>query len=53
MTSVQMAAATGLVAIAEQVLPQLQAVLPPWAYAVASALVIIARAIKQPSLSKG
>ncbi|MCY1413196.1 hypothetical protein D9M71_286230 [compost metagenome] len=52
MTSVQVAAATGVVAIAEQVLPQLQAVLPPVAYAVLSAVIIIARAIKQPGLSK-
>lgn len=50
MTSVQLAGLAGGLAIAEQVLPQLQGVIPPAAYAVLSALVIIARAIKQPSL---
>ena len=50
MTSVQIAGATGLLALAEQVLPQLAGVIPPVAYAVLSAVVIIARAVKQPSL---
>lgn len=50
MTSVQVAGVTGALAIADQVLPQLQGVIPPAAYAVLSVLVIIARAIKQPSL---
>lgn len=53
MSSVGVAAATGAIAVAEQLLPQLQAFLPPWVYAVASALIIVARAIKQSSLSKG
>lgn len=52
MTSVQVAAATGALAIADQVLPQLQGVLPPIAYAVLSAVIIIARAIKQPALTR-
>lgn len=50
MTSVQVAGVAGALAIADQVLPQLQGVIPPVAYAVLSVLVIIARAIKQPSL---
>ncbi len=50
MTSVQVAGVAGALAIADQVLPQLQGVIPPAAYAVLSVLVIIARAIKQPSL---
>lgn len=50
MTSVQVAGLTGALAIAEQVLPELQAIIPPAAYAVLSAIVIVARAIKQPSL---
>lgn len=51
MTSVLIAGATGLLAIADQVLPQLAGVIPPGTYAVLSALVIVARAIKQPKLS--
>lgn len=50
MTSVQVAGVAGALAIADQVLPQLQGVIPPAVYAVLSVLVIIARAIKQPSL---
>jgi hypothetical protein len=50
MTSVQVAGAAGALAIAEQVLPELQGIIPPAAYAVLSILVIVARAIKQPSL---
>ena len=52
MTSVLIAGATAALAIAEQVLPVLQGVIPPGTYAVLSALVIVARAIKQPSLSR-
>lgn len=52
MTSVLVAGATGALAIADQVLPALHGVIPPALYAVLSALVIIARAIKQPSLAK-
>lgn len=51
MTSVQVAGLTGLIAIADQVLPQLQGVIPPAAYAVLSVLVIVSRAIKQPRLA--
>jgi hypothetical protein len=51
MSSVQIAGATGLLALAEQFLPQLAGVLPPVAYAVLTALVIVARAVKQPSLN--
>lgn len=52
MSSVLLAGATAALAVADQVLPILQGVVPPFAYAVLSALVILARAIKQPSLSK-
>lgn len=51
MTSVQVAGVAAGLAIAEQVLPQLEGVIPPAAYAVLSVLVIIARAIKQPRLA--
>jgi hypothetical protein len=50
MRSVQVAGATAALAIAEQVLPQLQAIIPPGMYAVLMAVVIIARAIKQSTL---
>ncbi|MNO80622.1 hypothetical protein D3C76_718340 [compost metagenome] len=52
MTSVLIAAATGALAVADQVLPALHGIIPPAAYAVLSALVIVARAVKQPSLAK-
>lgn len=52
MTSVQVAGLTGLLAIAEQVVPQLQAMLPPGIYALLSGLIIVARAIKQPKLGR-
>lgn len=52
MTSVLLAGATAVLAIADQVMPVLQGVVPPAAYAVLSVLVIVARAVKQPSLSK-
>jgi hypothetical protein len=52
MTSVQAASAITVLAIAEQVLPSLQAVLPPIAYGVLGILVIIARVVLQPKLSK-
>ncbi|WP_330114086.1 hypothetical protein SA496_15575 [Pseudomonas sp. JS3066] len=52
MTSVQIAGATGLLALAEQLLPQLAGVIPPVAYAVLTGLVIVARAVKQPALAK-
>lgn len=50
MTSVQVAAATGALAIADQVMPVLQGVIPPAAYAVLSVLMIVARAVYQPKL---
>lgn len=49
-TSVQVAAATGLLAIAEQALPQLQAAMPPIVYAALSAAIVFARLVKQPKL---
>lgn len=52
MTSVQAAGATGILAIADQLMPQLQGVIPPVTYAVLSALIIVARAVKQLKLSK-
>ncbi|MCY1389901.1 hypothetical protein D9M71_47110 [compost metagenome] len=52
MSSVVLAGATGMLAIAEQVVPMLQGVIPPVAYAVLSALIIVARAVKQPALAK-
>lgn len=50
MTSVQAAGAITVLAIAEQLLPSLQAVLPPIAYGVLGVLVMIARVILQPKL---
>lgn len=50
MTSVQVAGLTASLAIAEQVMPQLQGVIPPATYTVLSVLVIVARAVKQNSL---
>lgn len=52
MSSVVIASITGALAVAEQVMPALHGVIPPGAYAVLSALVIIARAVKQPNLIK-
>lgn len=50
MSSVIIAGLTGILAVAEQVMPVLQGVVPPGTYAILSALVIVARAIKQPKL---
>lgn len=50
MHSVQVAGLTGILAIAEQVLPSLQGVIPPVAYAVLMGVLVVARAIKQRSL---
>ena len=47
MRSVQVAGATAGLAIAEQVLPGLQGVIPPGTYAVLMAILILVRAIKQ------
>ena len=52
MTSVQTGAAIAALGIAEQLMPSLQAVLPPIAYGVLGVLVMIARVIMQPKLSK-
>ena len=52
MTSVQAGGAIAVLGIAEQLLPQLQAVLPPIAYGVLGLLVMVARVIFQPKLSK-
>lgn len=50
LTSVQLAGLGVALSVADQVLPQLQAVMPPWAYAIVFALTAVARVIKQPSL---
>jgi hypothetical protein len=50
MSSVIIAGLTGILAVAEQLMPVLQGVVPPGTYAILSALVIVARAIKQPKL---
>ncbi|MFL8988665.1 hypothetical protein Q8X48_13080 [Pseudomonas sp. QLc11A] len=52
MTSVQAGGAVAVLGIAEQLMPSLQAVLPPVAYGVLGVLVMIARVILQPKLSK-
>lgn len=50
MHSVQVAGLTGGLAIAEQVIPGLQGVIPPVAYAVLMGLLVVVRAIKQTTL---
>lgn len=52
MTSVQAGGAVVLLGIAEQLMPSLQAVLPPIAYGALGLLVMVARVILQPKLSK-
>lgn len=52
MSSVQAGGAIAALGIAEQLLPQLQAVLPPVAYGVLGLLVMVARVILQPKLSQ-
>ena len=52
MTSVQAGGAIAVLAAAEQLMPQLQAVLPPVAYGVLGVLVMVARVILQPKLTK-
>ena len=52
MTSVQIAGATAVLAMADQVMPVLQGIVPPIAYGVLSVMVIIARAIFQPKLAQ-
>lgn len=51
MTSVQIAGATAVLALADQVMPVLQGIIPPAAYGVLSILVIVARAVFQPKLA--
>lgn len=51
MTSVQTGGAIAVLGVAEQLMPQLQAVLPPVAYAVLGVVVMIARVVLQPKLS--
>ena len=52
MTSVQAGGAIAILGIAEQLMPQLQAVLPPIAYGVLGVLVMVARVIVQKKLVK-
>ncbi|WP_223511486.1 hypothetical protein [Pseudomonas sp. GL-B-19] len=52
MTSVQAGGAIAVLGIAEQLMPQLQPVLPPVAYGVLGFLVMVARVILQPKLAK-
>jgi hypothetical protein len=52
LTSVQAGAAIAALGIAEQLMPSLQAMLPPIAYGALGVLVMIARVILQPKLSK-
>ncbi|MNR06814.1 hypothetical protein D3C85_1229080 [compost metagenome] len=52
MTSVQAGGAIAALGVAEQLMPSLQAVLPPIAYGVLGLLVMIARVVLQPKLTK-
>lgn len=52
MTSVQAGGAIAVLGVAEQLMPSLQAVLPPIAYGVLGLLVMIARVVLQPKLGK-
>lgn len=52
MSSVQAGGAIAVLGVAEQLMPQLQAVLPPVAYGVLGLLVMVARIVLQPKLSK-
>ena len=52
LTSVQAGGAIAALGVAVQLMPSLQAVLPPIAYGVLGLLVMIARVILQPKLSK-
>lgn len=51
LTSVQAGGAIAALGVAEQMMPQLQAVLPPVAYAILGVVVMIARVVLQPKLS--
>ncbi|KJH75343.1 DUF7940 domain-containing protein [Pseudomonas sp. ES3-33] len=52
MQSFQVGGAIAVLGIAEQLMPSLQAILPPLAYALLGGLVMIARVILQPKLTK-
>ncbi|VVN76098.1 hypothetical protein [Pseudomonas fluorescens] len=52
MTSVQAGGAIAALSLAEQLMPQLQAVLPPIAYGVLGLVVMIARLIVQKKLTR-
>jgi hypothetical protein len=52
MTSVQAGGAVAALGLTEQLMPTLQAVLPPIAYGVLGLLVKIARVVLQPKLGK-
>lgn len=52
LSSVQAGAAITALGVAEQVLPALQAALPAGIYAILGALVMIARVVLQPNVSK-
>ena len=52
MSSVQTGGAIAALGIAEQLLPQLQAVLPSVAYGLLGLVVMVARVILQPKLNK-
>jgi hypothetical protein len=52
MTSVQAGGAVAALGLTEQLMPTLQAVLPPIAYGVLGLLVMIARVVLQPKLGK-
>jgi hypothetical protein len=52
LSSVQAGAAITALGVAEQMLPALQAALPTGIYAILGALVMIARVVLQPNVSK-
>lgn len=52
MSSVQAGAAIAVLGVAEQVLPALQTALPAGIYAILGVLVVIARVVLQPKLTK-
>lgn len=52
MSSVQAGGAIAALGIAEQILPQLQGVLPPAAFGILGILVMLARVVMQPRLGK-
>ena len=52
MTSVQVSLAGSILATLDQVLPSLQAVIPPSVYAVVFVLAAVARIVLQPKLAK-